>query len=750
MKIIQKQSLIKLIPIITLILAILIGLLDPPPIQRLRLLGFDQIQRVEPRPYQKLPVRIVDIDEKSLEALGQWPWPRTVMAELLIKLQKAGAAAVAFDILFAEPDRTSPSTILKQWKKFEGISANPELSDLISKLPDHDEVLASTLKRLPTVLGIMFDNSGDVRDRPDPKWSYAQQGNDPRRFFQSYSGVVKALDVLSSSTAGLGSINSALDSDGIIRRVPLFVRLNSGEKFAKEIFPTLSVEALRVAQRASTYLLRSSGASGVESFGENLGLQEIRVGRIKVPTAGNGQLWLHDTGHIPERYVSAIDLFESKSAVQKIRGHIVLIGTSAAGLKDIRSTPMETAIAGVEVHAMAIEQMILGQHLQRPAWMPGAEILWLFFLGAVLSFLIPRYGAFKCAFIALIGLAISIMTPWFAYSEYKLLVDPVYPSLVIVLIYVTGSFIAFLRTESEKKYVRGAFSRYLSPDLVEKLAEEPDLLKLGGETKEMTIMFSDIRGFTKISESMSASELTSFINEYLTPMTDIILQHNGTIDKYMGDAIMAFWNAPIDNPKHREEAAIAALAMMRGLHDFNESLNEKSLADGKKRPPVSIGIGINTGTCCVGNMGSDQRFDYSVLGDTANVASRLEGQSKTYGVPIVVGEETVNSAPDFAWLELDLIRVVGKDDPVRIFALVGDSDTQTENWFSNVAKTNGLFLKNYRNQKWDDALMILEKLEKLNEIDLSTFVDLYRNRISVHREQDLGPNWDGVYSATSK
>ena len=266
----------------------------------------------------------------------------------------------------------------------------------------------------------------------------------------------------------------------------------------------------------------------------------------------------------------------------------------------------------------------------------------------------------------------------------------------------------------------------------------------------MTIMFSDIRGFTKISESMSASELTSFINEYLTPMTDIILQHNGTIDKYMGDAIMAFWNAPIDNPKHREEAAIAALAMMRGLHDFNESLNEKAMADGKKRPPVSIGIGINTGTCCVGNMGSDQRFDYSVLGDTANVASRFEGQSKTYGVPIVVGEETVNSAPDFAWFELDLIRVIGKDEPVRIFSLVGDGDTKSKEWFFDISQTNALFLKNYRNQKWDDAVTILQKLDGLPQFDLSTFTDLYRDRISVHREQDLGPNWDGVYSATSK
>ena len=740
----------KFTPVIILFFAVFIGIYSPAPIERLRLMGFDQLQRLEPRPYQPLPVRIIDIDEKSLEALGQWPWPRTVIADLLVKLQKAGAAAVAFDILFAEPDRTSPNTIVKQWQRFESLSENRELSELISKLPDHDEVLASRLKRLPTVLGVMFDNSGEAQNFPRPKWSYARQGDDPRPFIQSYSGAIKALDILSSSTSGLGSINSALDSDGIIRRVPLFVRLKSGAKFSDEVFPTLSVEALRVAQRASTYLLRSSGASGDASFGENVGLQQIRVGRIKVPTTGSGQLWLHDTGHVPERYISAIDVINSQATSKKIAGHIVLIGTSAAGLKDIRSTPMEAAIAGVEVHAMAIEQMMLGQHLQRPSWMPGAELIWLVLLGTILSFLIPRYGAFRCAFIALLGLAVSILTPWFAYTEYQLLVDPIYPALVIILIYVTGSFIAFLRTESEKKYVRGAFSRYLSPDLVEKLAEEPDLLKLGGETKEMTIMFSDIRGFTKISESMTASELTSFINEYLTPMTDIILQHKGTIDKYMGDAIMAFWNAPIDNPKHREEAAQAALSMMIGLQKFNDSLDEKSAADGRKRLPVSIGIGINTGTCCVGNMGSDQRFDYSVLGDTANVASRLEGQSKTYGVPIIVGEETVNSAPGFAWFELDLIRVVGKDDPVRIFALLGDNTVKTEKWFIAASEFQEVFLKSYRNQLWDDAITGLKKLTNMPEVDLSTLTELYRERIADYREHDLGADWDGVYSATSK
>ncbi|MEE2997114.1 MAG: adenylate/guanylate cyclase domain-containing protein, partial [Pseudomonadota bacterium] len=298
--------------------------------------------------------------------------------------------------------------------------------------------------------------------------------------------------------------------------------------------------------------------------------------------------------------------------------------------------------------------------------------------------------------------------------------------------------------------VRGAFSRYLSPDLVEKLADEPDLLTLGGETKEMTIMFSDIRGFTKISESMSASELTTFINEYLTPMTDIILQHQGTIDKYMGDAIMAFWNAPLDNPKHREEASRAALSMMRGLEEFNQNLEALTAQDGRKRLPISIGIGINTGDCCVGNMGSDQRFDYSVLGDTANVASRLEGQSKTYGVPIVVGEETVNTLPEFAWLELDLIRVIGKEEPVRIYALIGDEVVKSENWFAETTQFQREFLENYRDQNWENALSLLGKVENIDKYDFSILCSLYKGRITEYKDYGLAPDWDGVYSATSK
>ncbi|PPR11843.1 MAG: Adenylate cyclase 1 [Alphaproteobacteria bacterium MarineAlpha11_Bin1] len=742
--------LLKFVPFVALLLAVIIRVIDPAPIQQLRLSGFDQFQKIKPREYQNLPVRIVDIDEKSLETLGQWPWPRTVLADLLGKLANAGAATVAFDVLFAEPDRTSPKRIIDQWQRFVSSKQKEKLSDLASKLPDHDEVLASRLNRLPTVLGVMFDNSGVIPKMAKPKWSYGKQGDDPRPFLPTYSGAITALGVLGAKTSGLGSINSSLDNDGIIRRVPLLLRLKANRSFSAEVFPSLSVEALRVAQRASTYLLRSSGASGDQSFGENTGLQKIRVGRVTVPTTGSGQIWLHDTGHVPARYLSAVDVIKSQFPVSKVRGHIILVGTSAAGLKDIRATPLSPAIAGVEVHAMALEQMMLGSHLQRPSWIPGAELFWIIFLGTILSILIPRWGALWCALIAVGGLSVALVGSWAAYANWSLLVDPIYPALVIILLYLTGSFVAFIRTESEKKYVRGAFSRYLSPDLVEKLADEPDLLQLGGETKEMTIMFSDIRGFTQISESMNASELTSFINEYLTPMTDIILKHQGTIDKYMGDAIMAFWNAPLDNPKHREEASRAALSMMRGLEEFNQNLETLTTQDGRKRLPISIGIGINTGFCCVGNMGSDQRFDYSVLGDTANVASRLEGQSKTYGVPIVVGQETVNTLPDFAWLELDLIRVIGKKEPVRIYALVGDETVKGESWFSTAAILQNNFINQYRDQDWDNAMNSLALIENIDSYDFSVLSSLFRDRINEYKENGLESDWDGVYSATSK
>mgnify|MGYP003646807344 FL=1 len=405
-------------------------------------------------------------------------------------------------------------------------------------------------------------------------------------------------------------------------------------------------------------------------------------------------------------------------------------------------------MAGVEIHAQAIEQMLLGVSLERPDWMTGAEIAWLLVFGLVIAVLIPRWGASWCALIAAGGIVLAIAASWVAFIELDWLVDPIFPSLVALLLYLTQSFLLFLQTESERRHVRGAFSRYLSPALVEKLAHDPSLLKLGGEIREMTILFSDIRGFTAISETMEADELTGFMNAYLTPMTEIILARGGTIDKYMGDAIMAFWNAPLDDPDHAGHAAGAALDMLARL----ETLNAEWLAaaQAQNRPAISIGVGLNTGPCCVGNMGSVQRFDYSVLGDAANIASRLEGQSKTYGVPIVAGEPTMLQAPDLAWLELDLVRVVGKDRPIRIYALLGDTTVARSAWFATTRDTQAEFLRAYRAADWTAAGSILPRLRSAAGGRLDDLAALYASRIETLREAGTVTGWDGAFTATEK
>jgi adenylate cyclase len=739
-----------LLPVVILLLAAGLRVVDPLAIQRIRLAVLDEFQRQAPRAYVDTPVRIVDIDDRSLELLGQWPWPRTRIAALVDRLGELGAAVVAFDVLFAEPDRTSPARMLPEWRRSTEAGVAAELAHIAARLPDHDRVLAAAVANTPTVLGMMLiDDAGAVR-RPRVDWAVAVAGDDPRPFLTTFPGAVPNLPGLEAAAAGQGSFNSSVDPDGIIRRLPAFFRLAGGGSAADEIYPSLAAEALRVAQGATTYVLRASGASGNTAFGESTGLSSVRIGAIEVPTDARGHIWLHDTGHVPARFISAWQIFENDFDAGQVAGRIVLIGTGAAGLRDIRATPLSAAIAGVEIHAQALEQMILGSHLVRPDWISGAEIAWLLALGTVLAVLIPRWGALWCAPVAGGGITLAIAASWFAYVELGWLVDPVYPSVVALLLYLTQSFVLFLHTEADRRQVRGAFGRYLSPTLVERLAQDPSLLRLGGEIREMTILFADIRGFTAISETMDAEALTRFINAYLTPMTDVILASAGTIDKYMGDAIMAFWNAPLDDPDHAAHAARAALAMLDRLEALNGEWRIAAAAQGREHPGIAIGIGLNTGPCCVGNMGSDQRFDYSVLGDTANVASRLESQSKTYGVAIVAGEATAAATPALAWLELDLIRVLGKARPVRVHALLGDEAVAAEPWFAATRDAQAIFLGAYRRRDWPAALAGLGRLRGLAGGRLDRLAALYARRIDTLSTSALRSDWDGVFMATEK
>jgi adenylate cyclase len=331
-----------------------------------------------------------------------------------------------------------------------------------------------------------------------------------------------------------------------------------------------------------------------------------------------------------------------------------------------------------------------------------------------------------------------------------MLIDPVYPSLFVVAIYLAASLIVYLRTEAEKRQVRGAFSRYMSPALVDQLAAHPERLRLGGETRNMTLLFCDIRGFTTISEQFDAEGLTSFINRFLTPMTGIILERRGTIDKYMGDAIMAFWNAPLDDAEHATNACRSALAMIDGVKALNQTLRAEAEASGRKFIPINIGIGLNSGDCCVGNMGSDQRFDYSVLGDDVNLASRLEGQSKTYGVNIVIGENTQAQVNGFAVIELDLIKVKGKTRPVRIYGLLGDPAKAQDPAFKTFAERHAAMIAAYRAQAWDEAEAVAADCRARAAGALDGLYDLYAERIADFRASPPGPHWDGVYVATSK
>ncbi len=729
-----------LAPLAMLLLAVGLRVAEPTAVQELQLKVFDSLQRLYPRPRQEVPVRIVDIDDESLRLHGQWPWPRTRVAALVERLADLGAAVIAFDVVFAEPDRTSPRSVIPLWGE------TPELDALEGRLRDHDDVLTRVIAANPVVTGFVLTAeppAGAVAE-PDVKAGFGFGGEHPGRFLPDFPGAVVSLPALQAAAAGNGSFAIEAETDGVYRRVPL-VALHRGE-----LVPSLSVEALRVAVGGRTYLIKSAGASGEWSFGESTGITRLRIqGGFDIPTDSRGRMWLHYTEPDPARYVPAWQVLGGQADPALLEGHIVFVGTGAAGLKDLRTTPLDPVAPGVLLHAEATEQILLQHFLVRPDWATGAELLYMLALGGILVLLLPRVGPLWCAFVGVAAIAAVLGLTGWAFTRRMWLLDPVYPSVAVLFVYLAGSLLGFLRTEAERRQVRGAFGRYLSPALVEELARHPEKLALGGEMREMTLLFSDVRGFTSISEKLHPQQLTRLINQFLTPMTELILSRGGTIDKYMGDCIMAFWNAPLEDPDHARHACESGLAMLAELDALNERLRKEGEAEGRVLPPLRIGIGINTGRCCVGNMGSDQRFDYSVISDEVNLASRLEGQSKTYGLSLVIGENTREKVPDFPALELDLIRVKGKTQPARIYTLLGGPEVRGLPEFQQLADTHAEMLKAYRAGDWDRAAALLEECRGC-EFELSGLYDLYAARIEACRQDPPPPDWGGVYDALTK
>lgn len=706
----------------------------PSQIESFRAKVFDIFQMIKPRVYQDTPVRIIDVDDESLEKIGQWPWPRTILAKLIVRLVEGGATVITFDGVFPEPDRTSPENMLPIWA--EGATSEL-LRAQLEMIPDHDEVFAKVIAQAPVVLAFGLTNKPLSR-LPALKTGFLEHGAGKDRTVDHirpvFKGAVVNLPVLEKAARGNGCFNMGAEWDNIVRRVPALFRLNDA------LYPALVLETLRIFQGASAYKITLAGATGETSFGEKSGIVGIKAGLLEVPTDAMGRIWLYDTGYKKERFIPAWKVLSDDNLLKELKEKVLFIGTSAIAMKDLRATPLNPVAAGVEVHAQIVEQMFLGDFLERPDWAAGLEFTFLTLLGILLILILPKAGAVRCAVIAFLAIASAFAVCWYAFIRWHLLIDPVFPSFAVFGIYLASSFLNFLGTERERGQIRGAFSRYLSPGLVERLAKNPKQLRLGGEMRPMTFLFMDIRNFTGIAEKFTPAELTQFMNSFLTPMTDIILRHGGTIDKYMGDCIMAFWNAPFEDEDHPLHACQSALAMqeyLRATPGFEV---------------VRVGIGINTGNACVGNMGSEQRFDYTALGDEVNLASRIEGLSKHYGVTAIMGQNTVAAAPGFASLEIDLIRVKGKTKPVTIFALLGGQDLKEDAAFKTLAAFHCKMIHAYRAQHWDDAAESLKEClgVKVPGIELTPLYTVYASRIRAFLETPPGSAWDGVTIAESK
>ncbi len=729
-----------LIPLLILLGAVFLRMQDGYFATELRNRVFDTYQRLQPRPYLNPPVRILDIDEESLRTFGQWPWPRDFLARLLNRLTEAGVAAIALDMLQQEPDRTGPDSLLKQW---QGRSDFASLQEAIKQLPNPDAEYVQALAQDPTVLSFAVNATpGGRAPLCKVNFSYlGSAGDDPSSYLLNLPGVTSALPAFEKAAAGNGATNALPDQDGIVRRVPLAVAYE-GQRCG-----SLVSEALRVAQGAGNYLIKLSGANGEENFGKRTGLAAIKIGAAVVPVDATGRMLLYDSNTRPERFLSIARFMQPNFDASALANTIVFIGSTAEGLKDFKSTPLDSAMAGVEINAQLMEQILGGQYLSRPDFADGIELVALALFGLALMLMLHFLGALWSALVSVLAIAAATGASWFAFSRYGLLYDPAYPSLTAIAIYLSGSLIGYLRTERARRYMNETFGMYLAPELVKEMAESGRDVTLGGEERVLSVMFSDIRDFTKIAEKLNPQELTHLINSTLTPLTNVIVkEQRGTLDKYIGDCIMAFWNAPTDNPEHARHALHAALGMRKALDHVNGRFAQEAQMTGKPFIPVGVGIGINSGPCSVGNMGSEYRMAYSALGDTVNLASRLESLTRAYGVNIITGEDTAAGAPEMALLEIDRVQVKGRSRPLAIFTLLG---TTRDAQFERLNTAQQGFLAAYRRKDWASAKEAIAACRALAP-DLGDLYALFEKRIAGYQEDPPPAEWDGVHVATSK
>jgi adenylate cyclase len=612
-------------------------------VKTLRYKTWDYFQTIHPRQDVSDLVTIVDIGEKDIAKYGQWPWPRHIMAMLHAKLGDAGAVVINYNILFAEPDRMGSTQYLNSFPM-----THETRNELQKKLVDTDKVFSMVIKESGNTI-LMMSVKNNIDNVLPSTTQIIKKGN-VESWLWNYAGIVPPLAMLESGVAGSGVNVTAPEPDSVVRKMPILITVGN------KIYPSMLIENVRVINKSSR----------IKVVAKEHGIDEILVKKnAGIPVNHNAEMYINYADPKKYNHVSADYVLSSEFDANTVKGKIVVVGLDAAGLSVLKYTPFGLT-TDQEITAQALDTLLTGKYLFRHSQADTYEILFMGLLGLLMIILIPRTSVLLSVPLLIFVLGGISYASFLAYTNKGFLIDPSFAVLYIFLIWSHSTYNNFATQSRLRKQIKKQFEHYLDPGMVKKLQKNPSLLKLGGETKTMTFMFSDIRGFTPISEKYKGNPegLTKLINRFLTSMTDIIIRNGGTIDKFMGDCIMAFWNAPLDNDKHREMAVKSAMEMQIELALLNVQLVAEGL------PQINIGIGINTGEALVGNMGSRQRFDYSVIGDAVNLASRLESSSKTLGKTLVIGEDTRHTIETMYPFEyIDSITVKGKSESIKVYTV---------------------------------------------------------------------------------
>lgn len=687
-------------------------------------------------------VVILDIDEKSLKEEGRWPWSRDRLALLMDKLfDQYGVQVVGFDVVFAEKDESSGLKVLQKLgqNQLKGDAGFQSTLAKIAPQLEYDKLFASKIKNRKVVLGYYLTDQKEQNisgKLPDPVFPVGTFKDYPIGF-TSFNGYGANLPELQRAAASAGHFNPKMDGDGEVRRVPMLVEYNGA------YYESLSLAMVRTMFDQPK--VQAGFAEGDNS--EYGGLEWLELGQnhnaLKIPVDADVATFIPYRGKKGSfRYISTTDVLHDRISAAQLKDKIVLIGTTALGLQDMRNTPVAEVFPGVEVHANMIAG-ILDQNLkQQPKYMLGAEVLWLLLTGVALSFLLPLWSPMLATLSSVVVFAISLgLSIWL--WQYANVVMPVANSLVMVaLLFVLNMSYGYFFVTRTKRQITDRFRNYVPFELVDEISKHPEqLLSMEGESREMTMLFSDVRGFTTISEGLDPKVLSQLMNEFLTPLSRVISKHEGKVDKYIGDCIMAFWGAPSPQRNHARNAILAGIEMQQTLLQLRPYFKAKGW------PEIYVGVGINSGKVSVGNMGSEVRVAYTVMGDAVNLASRLENITKQYGVGIIIGENTKDAATDFVYRELDQVKVVGKDKPVAIYEPIGLKEEISAAVQDEVDSFHEA-LRLYRSQDWDRAELQLQHLQKM--FPDTALYKIYIQRVIYFRNEPPAPDWDGVFVFQAK